>query len=303
MPALQAPDWRLRAPTVLRPDLSAEDRRKQVMGWLSSQFTGRAPHPITLVVDYMTYEPQAAEVVDLIRGVRDELRSRNLGRVALVFTTEDDSLRDALRSLAAAYEVPIYVAPNRSAIDRAEPAISLTPAKRTALDTMAVLGRATASVVAHRTGGSTVAVGNTLAELHAQGLLLRHEGAGRIGHTYEHPSVIEATRAPGPMTTTIEVPDALSVEVAQVAEVANREPGELLAEAWREFMARNGDVLADRYAELSGLVQAGDRARLLEAVTRDSATRARATRPIRRDPIEGNTGERRASAGQSSRHE
>jgi hypothetical protein len=280
---VQAP--RVLGPTVLPRGLPAEWRRLEVAHWLGRIFTAQQDTPLTVVfdLDQGGYDPDAGELVELVRGIGNELRSRNLGRVLFVFATRDDSLREVLRSLAAAQEVPIYVASSASEIDLAQPAILITPAKRSALDAVAVTGRATASLVAQRTGGSAVAAGNALADLHAQGLLLRLEGAGRVGHTYQHPGFVETMASDSPMTTTIDLPDTLGFQIAEVAGRAGREPGELVAEAWRDFMERNHAAMAESYQEIGERYRTGDREGLIEAATRNAAARAPATRPAR-DP-------------------
>ncbi|HYK95428.1 MAG TPA: hypothetical protein VE011_06140 [Candidatus Dormibacteraeota bacterium] len=302
MPALQPRlgDVVVRPP-VLPREMPASQRRVAMSDWVATTFTGQVTEPLPVVVDLpASFEPEAGQLLQLIRDLQNERANRNRGRIAFIFVTQDDTVRDVLRAIAAASDIPIWVAPSSGELELAEPAVSLTPAKRSALDNLAALGMATASAVAGRTGGNPVSVGNTLGDLFSQGLLLRREGAGRTGHTYVHPAIVKATAGSEPLRTTVGLSSALSAQIAQVAERTGREPSELVTEAWRSFLANHTDELSQRYEDVSNVLRRGSREQLLETLTQDSRSHARATRPRR--AVSGGLGAR-PSSHQSSKQE
>lgn len=277
---MPAPQLQVRQPTSLPWNLAPELQQREVDSWLGRTFTGPADAPLTVVFDLdpLPQEPGVAYLVELVKGVGRELSQRNQGRVVLVFATSREPVREAVRSLARTNDIPIYIAASSADIERAEPALPMTPGKRITLEAVAASGRATATTVATRTGASPVAAGNTLAELFTQGLLLRHEGSGRVAHTYEHPAAGKASRV---AATTVAIPESLSVEIAEIANMAGRHPEDLISQAWREFMATNAKTMAGRYEIVAGQIRSGDRDGLLESLTRDSSERAAATRPAK----------------------
>lgn len=273
------PEWDVRSPTVLPPGLPLNRRRQLFASWVSATFTGAVTRPLVLFLDLDEYALEVGELNELIVRVGADLRGHRFGQLLLVVTTRDRAVQEVVRSLAATHDVPIYIAPSRQELDQVAPAVDLTPSQRSVLDAVGVHGRATVAVVAGTVGAQSAAVGNVLAHLSNVGLLLRAEGAGRVGHTYLHPRVVETTPAAEPLTTSVEIPDALSEEIAAVASRAGREPGDLLAEAWRDFLIRNDEAMAARYREMAEMVRQNDRQGLIEAATRAVPSRARATRP------------------------
>jgi len=265
---LPAPRMEVLSPTAFPFGLPADRQRLAVDGWLDEAITGRVDSPlvVTFDLDLFPYEPEIGVLVQLVRRVGLELGERNHGRVVMVFATSREPVREAVRALASSMDIPIYVAADAASIARAEPAMHLTPGKRLTLDAVAANGRATATVVADATGTTPVAAGNALSELHAQGLLLRYEGSGRVAHTYMHPAAAQ-TR---PLQTTVAIPQALSAEIAEIASMAGRDPEELIVQAWRDFMSRNASELADRYHVIAGQIRVGDREGLLDSLTQDS---------------------------------
>lgn len=273
--------WDVRAPTVLPPGLPLERRRQLFASWVSNTFTGAVSGPLVLFLNLEDYALEPGELNQLILQVGGDLRAHRFGSLLLVVTTSDPATQEVVRALATTHNVPIYLAPSRKDLDQAVPALDLTSAQRAVLDAVGQLGRATASVVAGSVGSQSAAVGNVLAHLFSTGLLLRAEGAGRIGHTYVHPRLVDASSSAEPLTTAVDVPDALSEEIAAIASMAGRQPGELLTEAWREFLDRNQDAMAAQYREMAALVRRGDRDQLIRATTRSARARARATAPPR----------------------
>ena len=271
---MPAPRREVRIPTALPFGLPAERQAREVDGWLDRSFTGAADEPMTVVFDLdpLPYEPGVGYLVELVKGAGRELGDRNQGRVVLVFASSREPVREAVRALASTNDIPVYLAPNVRQIGKAEPAIPLTPAKRMTLEAVAAAGRATASLVAGATGSSPVAAGNALSELHTQGLLLRHEGSGRVAHTYEHPAA--AAEAPA-IPAAVALPRSLSEEIAEIASLSGREADDLIAEAWREFMSKRSTELAQRYEVIAGQIHSGDSAGLLESLMQDASEASR----------------------------
>jgi hypothetical protein len=280
--ALETPerlDWDIRSPTVLPKGLSLERRRQLFASWVSDTFTGAVTRPFVLFLNLEDYALEAGELNELVLRMGGDLRARRYGPLLLVVTTKDPAMKEVVRSLAAMHDVPIYLAPSRDELHAAVPAVDLTPAQRAVLNVVGEFGRATASVVAASVGSQSAAVGNVLAHLSSAGLLIKAEGSGRVGHSYVHPRIVDTKPASGPMNTAVQLPDVLSEEIASIASLAGRQPGELIAEAWREFMDRHRQTMAERYREMAEMVRRNDKEGLARAATRAVPARARATAP------------------------
>ncbi|HKI67711.1 MAG TPA: hypothetical protein VJ989_10645 [Solirubrobacterales bacterium] len=58
-------------------------------------------------------------------------------------------------------------------------------------------------------------------------------------------------------TTTVRISKELSSEVAQIAALRGQTSGDLLAKAWKEFLARNKDVFAKDMEEAAKIIRTG----------------------------------------------
>lgn len=58
-------------------------------------------------------------------------------------------------------------------------------------------------------------------------------------------------------TTTVRISKELSSEVAQIAALRGQTSGDLLAKAWKEFLARNKDTFAKDMEEAAKIIRTG----------------------------------------------
>ncbi len=58
-------------------------------------------------------------------------------------------------------------------------------------------------------------------------------------------------------TTTVRISKDLSSEVAQIAALRGQTSGDLLAKAWKEFLARNKDTFAKDMEEAAKIIRTG----------------------------------------------
>jgi len=77
-------------------------------------------------------------------------------------------------------------------------------------------------------------------------------------------------------TTTVRISKDLSSEVAKIAALRGQTSGDLLAEAWKEFLARNKDAFAKDMEEAAKIIRTGTTNDLAAFISRDVSTRAKA---------------------------
>jgi predicted transcriptional regulator len=58
-------------------------------------------------------------------------------------------------------------------------------------------------------------------------------------------------------TTTVRISKDLSSEVAKIAALRGQTSGDLLARAWKEFLARNKDAFAKEMEEAANIIRTG----------------------------------------------
>lgn len=76
-------------------------------------------------------------------------------------------------------------------------------------------------------------------------------------------------------TTTVRVPTDVQSEIARIAALRGSSTGELLAQAWREFLQNHRDQLADDLEEAAGILRRGTTQDLADFLSRDVAERAK----------------------------
>jgi hypothetical protein len=157
--------------------------------------TTAVAQPTVLVLNLEGRFPSSAVLHELVTGIGAGVRSGVYGQLAVVVATPDEAVRDIVRALAAAHDVPLWVAPSADAPWLAEPAVPLSGAEEETLELVSALGgRVTVSTVAQASGLDHTAAGNRLAGLDRRHLLFRLPRAPRHGHLYVDP---RAGRPPG----------------------------------------------------------------------------------------------------------
>lgn len=77
-----------------------------------------------------------------------------------------------------------------------------------------------------------------------------------------------------PATTTVRISKEISSEVAHVAALMGQSSGDLLAQAWKEFLASHKDAFAKDMEEAAKIIRTGTTQDLASFISRDVAARA-----------------------------
>lgn len=80
------------------------------------------------------------------------------------------------------------------------------------------------------------------------------------------------------MSSVVRVPEDTLSEVRRIAEMQGTAPGELLADAWREYLTRHRQQFAKDLEEAARLLRNGSVEDLADFASRNAGTRARAAR-------------------------
>ena len=78
------------------------------------------------------------------------------------------------------------------------------------------------------------------------------------------------------MSTVVRIPDHVHLESKSIAAVRGQQQGELLAEAWREYLASHRDEFADDLEAAATLLRDGTLDDLASFASRNAGERARA---------------------------
>jgi predicted transcriptional regulator len=78
------------------------------------------------------------------------------------------------------------------------------------------------------------------------------------------------------MSTTVRIPDELLEDVRRIGALQGRAPGEMLAQAWQDFVERHREEIAADFEQAAAHIRAGDTAALASHVGRNRRSRAEA---------------------------
>lgn len=187
------PRVEVRGPTA-GPLFSADESalfRRQALG------TTAVAEPTVLIVNFEGRFPSSAVLHEFVSGIGIGLRSGLYGQLMVLVATPDQAVRDVLRALAAAHDVPLWLTPSADAPWLAEPALALSAAEQETLEVVGALGgRVTVAAVANASGLDHTAAGNRLAGLDRRHLLFRLARAPRHGHVYLDPRAARPAGSP-----------------------------------------------------------------------------------------------------------
>lgn len=85
-------------------------------------------------------------------------------------------------------------------------------------------------------------------------------------------------------TTTVRISKDLSKEIVQIAALMGRTSGDLLAEAWKEFLATHKENFAKDMEEAAQIVRTGTTQDLASFISRNVDARAEAAAAAARSP-------------------
>ncbi|HVA10220.1 MAG TPA: hypothetical protein VNG12_26180 [Acidimicrobiales bacterium] len=233
--------------------------------------------PTVLIINLEGRFPGAAALYELMVPFGRAISSGAYGQLALVFATPDPTLASVIRAIAQSVGIGMFLAPSADALDEAEPIGPLTP---TDIETLEVLrrlgGRASVSMLAQAADIDHKAAGNRLTLLDQKQLVLRVDRSRREGHLYLDPRAgVEKDEPIGPSSPEFGVPADVRADVKALAEMQGREPDEVLAEAWTEFLRKHAAELAREHKEVAEMMRKGDKASVARYTARHSEARAR----------------------------
>jgi len=125
---------------------------------------------------------------NVIVPIGEDIRAGKYGNFAFVVTSEDNATRKVLRDLAAAQDLPIFVAASPTLLKEAEPVGALTAKDRETMDcVLRSGGTVTATQFAANLGIEQTTAGNRLIGLAKKGYLQRVERPHPAGDQFVDP--------------------------------------------------------------------------------------------------------------------
>ena len=150
--------------------------------------------PQVLVLDLagITFTPSTLQ--ELILPLAQRIRGGEYGVVCLVISTTDAGVRDSIRYMAQAHQLPLYLSHSPFDLRNGTPVGALTRTEISTLNTINVLGgQVTASSLAAKEGIRPSAAANRLVNLDREGYLVRQPRWRREGDLYVEPRSATST--------------------------------------------------------------------------------------------------------------
>ena len=169
--------------------LNDRDVAADIRDWLATQLNpSDGPQVLVLDLAGVAYTPAALQ--ELILPLAQRIRGGEHGTILFVISTTDSGVRDFIRYMAQAHQLPIYLSHSPFDLREGAPVGALTRAERSTLDTINVLGsRVTASRLAEAEGIRPSAATNRLVNLDRDGYLVRQPRGRREGDLYTAPRI------------------------------------------------------------------------------------------------------------------
>lgn len=234
--------------------------------------------PTVLALNLEGRLPDGPVLFELVIPLGQAARSRTLGPLAVVLCTEDEGMREVLRSLATTYDLALFVAPSVERLSEAEPLGSLTPTEHETLEVLRRLGgRITVANFAQATGLEPSAATNRLVNVSQKGFVHRVERPRREGVLFVDPRAATPGEDPAdPTSGDFMLPQPLRRDVKALADMQGSEPGELLASAWHEFLHVHKDQLMADHETLRAAIKSDNKDGLAQFSKRYSKKQAEA---------------------------
>lgn len=265
-----------RPPTAVYPD------QHQVASFRNKQFppTESGREQIFMInLEGAFFSPGA--LIEMIVPLAQSIRSGAYGPTVLLVVTSDSGTIEFLESLAKRHDLPLFVSssPNEP-LRQARP---IGPLTTTEEETLALVrssgGEVTSSRIANLAGIEPNAAVNRVAGLVRKGYVHRVSRPRSEGDTFvdllSAAEVSWQSQAVPAAHEELKIPEDLRESVVKLAAMQGSKPTEVLARAWREFLARNRELLDSDSKEVGRMVREGDTAGLAEYTSRHASERAK----------------------------
>lgn len=238
----------------------------------------------TLRVRFLNLEGAFVEtgvLQEMILPICQGIRAGVYGNLALGVITSDESVANFISYLAKEHQVPLFVSNSVQEFSRrARPVGDLTQAEVETFEVVCELGGiVTGAALAAATGLEPAAAGNRLANVQKKGYVFRISRSRREGDLFMAPCIeprpAAAPEAPAePFDGEFYIPAEIRDSVATLAEQQGVTPEKVVAQAWREYLARHREELQQEFEHVGEMIRAGDTEALVDYTMSDIDERA-----------------------------
>lgn len=251
--------------------------------WEATRFIQQAVQPTgvheptTLVLNLEGRPPTPAGAYQLVVEVGQKIKSGAWAGIAVVLASSDSSLKAVCQALAETHELPLFWTQSVADIAQAEPLSKLNPAEKETLEALRRCGgMATVGLLAQAIGADHTATGNRVSNLDKRHLIFRIDRPRPSGHVYMDPRIADSgaiSVLPSPMG--LSVSSSLQADVSALAAMQGVASPEELAIAWREFLDRHRDELAQTHERARDVISRRDQAGIAALARTHARARAR----------------------------
>lgn len=238
---------------------------------------------------------EAGALQEMILPVVQGIRAGVYGNLALGVITSDPPLVDMLSGLAERHGVPLFLANSvADAFSDPRPVGDLTPADHETFTWVCNLGGAvTSAEVSRASGMEPAATTNRLTNVSRKGYVFRIARSRREGDLFQAPCMKVHAEGPADLPgaeanageAEYYIPAEIRESVAALAQQQGTTPEELVAAAWRAYLAEHGQELREQFDHVGEMIRSGDTDTLVEYTSSDvdeqaehAARRARSRR-------------------------
>jgi len=251
--------------------------------WEATRFIQQAVQPTgvheptTLVLNLEGRPPTPAGAYQLVVEVGQRIKSGAWAGIAVVLASSDSSLKAVCQALAETHELPLFWARSVADISQAEPLGKLTPAERETLEALRRQGGiATVGLLADAIGADHTAIGNRVNNLDKRHFIFRIDRPRPSGHVYMDWRIADSGAvSTSPGSSGVTVSTSWQSDIGALAAMQGVASPEELASAWREFLEKHRDELAQTHERARDAISRRDEAGIAGLAQTHARIRAR----------------------------